>query len=246
MILSVIPFAFVGAAVGHMLFGISFALFSWLGMVAAIGVVVNDNVVLVDRANQIRGFFALRRKQDDGLALAEDIDLQQVEDDAGQSWELVKIDGDLEVHEEFVREAAAADFQSGPIDLKRSSDMRWEKSEFRERAEALEAQGFQLARVSAERGITEASVSRFRQIFLTSITEFIGLAPMLLENAALVQFLKPMALALAFGVLLCMPATLILTPCFYMMGHDIKRVSGGLFRFYGNLYGGRRKMAAAE
>jgi hypothetical protein len=69
---------------------------------------------------------------------------------------------------------------------------------------------------------------------------------MILENAAIVQFLKPMVISLAFGVLVCMPATLILTPAFYMIGIDIKRVTTGLFGFYARLYGGRRKLAAAE
>jgi multidrug efflux pump subunit AcrB len=118
--------------------------------------------------------------------------------------------------------------------------------EYRERAEELEAMGFQVMRVKAEIGITEASISRFRQIFLTSVTEFVGTSPMILENAAIVQFLKPMVISLAFGVLICMPATLILTPAFYMIGVDIKRVFGGMFRFYARLYGGRRKLAAAE
>ena len=93
----------------------------------------------------------------------------------------------------------------------------------------------------------EASISRFRQIFLTSVTEFIGTSPMILENAAIVQFLKPMVISLAFGVLICMPATLILTPAFYMIGIDLKRAVTGLFGFYTRLYGGsRRKLAAAE
>src|SRR5690606_34369696 len=38
MILSVIPFAIVGASIGHLIFNTSFALFSWLGVIAAIGV----------------------------------------------------------------------------------------------------------------------------------------------------------------------------------------------------------------
>jgi multidrug efflux pump subunit AcrB len=80
--------------------------------------------------------------------------------------------------------------------------------------------------------ITEASASRFRQIFLTSVTEFVGLAPMIFEMAAIAQFLKPMALSLAFGVLLAMPATLILTPVFYMIGKDIKRQFGKLKRLW--------------
>ena len=248
MILCVIPFAIVGALLGHLLFGISFALFSWLGMIAAIGVVVNDNVVLVDRCNQIRGYFALRHKRAGQATLGEeeawaphDITLPD-----GQVVEYIGLAPDLEPHEEMIVEGAESGFQKGPIELRTSVQMRWDGGEHRERAEALEAIGFQIMRVKAERGITEASVSRFRQIFLTSVTEFVGTSPMILENAAIVQFLKPMILSLAFGVLICMPATLILTPAFYMIGIDIKRVSTGLFGFYTRLYGGRRKLAAAE
>jgi hypothetical protein len=153
----------------------------------------------------------------------------------------------LEPHEEFIRESAESNFGGGPIEVRRSAQMRWDNSEYMERAVELEALGFQVMRVKAERGITEASVSRFRQIFLTSVTEFVGTSPMILENAAIVQFLKPMVISLAFGVLICMPATLILTPAFYMIGIDIKRMIAGLVGFYTRLYGGRReRLAAAE
>ena len=246
MILCVIPFAIVGALLGHLTFGISFALFSWLGMIAAIGVVVNDNVVLVDRCNQIRGYFALRMKGS-GQPLPEDEGWEphEITLPNGQVVEYVGIAPDLEPHEEMIIEGAESGFQKGPIDLKTSAQMS-DGPEYRERGEQLEAMGFQIMRVKAEAGITEASVSRFRQIFLTSVTEFIGTSPMILENAAIVQFLKPMVISLAFGVLICMPATLILTPVFYMIGLDFKRIFGGLFGFYGRLYGGRRKLAAAE
>ena len=250
MILSVIPFAIVGATVGHLLFNTSFALFSWLGVIAAIGVVVNDNVVLVDRCNQIRGYFALRLKRPGTAPLVDEegepIELHDVPGPDGQVFEYIAIAPDLEVHEELIMASAQKGFQNAPIELKSSANLKWDASEYRERAQMLEETGFQVMRVRAERGIIEASVSRFRQIFLTSVTEFVGMAPMLLENAAIVQFLKPMALSLAFGVLFCMPATLILTPAFYMIGVDIKRVFGGLFGFYSRLYGGRRRLAAAE
>lgn len=247
MILCVIPFSIVGALLGHLMFGISFALFSWLGMIAAIGVVVNDNVVLVDRCNQIRGYFGLRRKGT-GQPLPEELGLELHEFALpdGQVVEYVGVAPDLEPHEEMIAESAASGFQKGPIELRHSSQMRFDASEYRERAQDLEALGFQVMRVKAERGITEASVSRFRQIFLTSVTEFIGTSPMILENAAIVQFLKPMVISLAFGVLICMPATLILTPAFYMIGIDLKRVIGGMLGFYTRLYGGRRRLAAAE
>ena len=250
MILSVIPFAIVGATVGHLIFGLSFALFSWLGVIAAIGVVVNDNVVLVDRCNQIRGYFGLRMKRTGApVPVNEDgdpIELHEFAGANGQVWEYVALSPDLEPHEEMILQSAASGFEKGPVQVRGAAAMRWDASEHREHAEQLEGLGFQIMRVRAEQGIVEASISRFRQIFLTSVTEFVGMAPMLLENAAIVQFLKPMALSLAFGVLFCMPATLILTPAFYMIGVDIKRVSTGLFGFYARLYGGRRRMAAAE
>jgi multidrug efflux pump subunit AcrB len=248
MILCVIPFAMVGALVGHLLFGISFALFSWLGVIAAIGVVVNDNVVLVDRCNQIRGYFALRTKQPGNRALPEEEGWEPHEFALpnGQIVEYVAIAPDLEPHEEMIIEGAESGFERGPIELRRSDQMRFDSSEYRERAQDLEALGFQVMRVKAERGVVEASISRFRQIFLTSVTEFVGTSPMIMENAAIVQFLKPMVISLAFGVLVCMPATLILTPAFYMIGIDIKRVTTGLFGFYARLYGRRRRLAAAE
>jgi len=249
MILCVIPFAIVGALLGHLIFGISFALFSWLGMIAAIGVVVNDNVVLVDRCNQIRGYFALRIKGTGAPLPVDDEKPWETHDITlpnGQVVEYVGIAPDLEPHEEIIAEGAESSFQRGPVEMRTSAQMQYDSSEYRERGELLEGLGFQIMRVKADRGIAEASISRFRQIFLTSVTEFIGTSPMILENAAIVQFLKPMVISLAFGVLICMPATLILTPAFYMIGIDIKRVFGGLFGFYSRLYGGRRKLAAAE
>ncbi|UPT63748.1 MAG: efflux RND transporter permease subunit [Hyphomonadaceae bacterium JAD_PAG50586_4] len=250
MILSVIPFAIVGAAIGHVIFDTSFALFSWLGVIAAIGVVVNDNVVLVDRCNQIRGFFALRLKRPGAVTPidedGEPVELHEIVGPNGDVFEYLAIAPDLEPHEEMILESARSGFQNGPVEIVGVEKVKSDAGEYKERADELEQAGFQIMRVRAERGIVEASVSRFRQIFLTSVTEFVGMAPMLLENAAIVQFLKPMALSLAFGVLLCMPATLILTPAFYMIGVDIKRVVGGLFGFYSRLYSRRGKLAAAE
>lgn len=54
LIMTAIPFAFMGAVYGHMAFGVSLALFSYFGIAAAAGVVVNDNLVLVDYLNRLR------------------------------------------------------------------------------------------------------------------------------------------------------------------------------------------------
>ncbi|MEM9989854.1 MAG: efflux RND transporter permease subunit, partial [Pseudomonadota bacterium] len=112
MIMSAIPFGFMGAVFGHLLLGEDFAMFSMFGICAAGGVVINDNLVLVDYVNRLR----------------------------------------------------------------------------REGAGALAA-------------LVEAGVVRFRPILLTSVTTFVGLVPILLEQSFDAQFLRPMIISLAFGVL---------------------------------------------
>ncbi len=54
LIMTAIPFGFMGAVYGHMIFGLTLSLFSYFGIAAAAGVVVNDNLVLVDAVNQAR------------------------------------------------------------------------------------------------------------------------------------------------------------------------------------------------
>jgi multidrug efflux pump subunit AcrB len=58
--MSIIPFGLIGAVLGHWLMGINLSIGSVLGMLALIGVMVNDSLVLVDYINQ-------RRRQ--GIAL---------------------------------------------------------------------------------------------------------------------------------------------------------------------------------
>jgi len=54
LVMSAIPFGFMGAAFGHAIFGLDFALFSFFGVGAAAGVVINDNLVLIDYVNRLR------------------------------------------------------------------------------------------------------------------------------------------------------------------------------------------------
>jgi multidrug efflux pump subunit AcrB len=54
LILIAIPFAFVGAIVGHAALDMTMAIFSYFGIAAAAGVVVNDNLVLMDYCNKLR------------------------------------------------------------------------------------------------------------------------------------------------------------------------------------------------
>lgn len=60
--------------------------------------------------------------------------------------------------------------------------------------------------------ITKAAQSRFRAIFLTSVTTFMGLSPLVFETSLQAQFLIPMAVSLAFGILFATLITLIVVP----------------------------------
>ena len=135
IIMSAIPFGFVGAVGGHIVMGENVTMLSMLGIVALSGVVVNDSLVMVDFIN--------RERRRGGSLLA---------------------------------------------------------------------------------AVQEAGAARFRPILLTSITTFAGLAPLLLERSTQADFLKPMAISLAFGVLFATFVTLVLVPAAYLALDDVQRL----------------------
>ncbi len=67
---------------------------------------------------------------------------------------------------------------------------------------------------------------RFRPILLTSLTTFFGLTPMILETSVQAQFLIPMAISLAFGILFATGITLLLIPSLYLVLEDVRRLLG--------------------
>lgn len=134
ILLAAIPFCYCGMIIGHLVFGASMSLLSILGMFAAAGVAVNDNLVLLDYVQR------LRAKGMDG-------------------------------------------------------------------AQAL----------------IEAGTRRFRPILLTSLTTFVGLLPLLSETSLQAQWLVPIGISLAFGVLFALFVTLFFVPVLYGIGADIKR-----------------------
>ena len=74
------------------------------------------------------------------------------------------------------------------------------------------------------RAVQEAGEARFRPIALTSITTFAGLTPLLLERSVSAQFLIPMAVSLAFGVIFGAVISLFLVPSSYLILEDLKDV----------------------
>jgi multidrug efflux pump subunit AcrB len=141
VIMLVIPFGAVGAALGHALLGYDLTMYSVIGIVALSGMVVNASLVLVDDVNR-------RRAGGDRL-------------------------------------------------------------------------------IDAVRG---AGRGRLRAIFLTEITTFVGLVPMMFERAMFARFMIPLAISLAFGVIFASVITLLLVPCATVILEDLRLLATGTKR----------------
>jgi multidrug efflux pump subunit AcrB len=75
---------------------------------------------------------------------------------------------------------------------------------------------------SWQQAVVEGGVRRFRPVLLTSVTTFMGLAPIQLETSIQAQFVKPMAISIAFGVMFATFVTLLLVPVLYYVGRDVR------------------------
>ncbi len=134
VIMVVIPFGIIGAAIGHLIMGAAVNILSLFGIIALTGVVVNDSLVLVDFINR-------------SLALG----------------------------------------------------------------------------LSVEQATIRAVTQRFRAVFITSLTTFFGLVPILFETSMQAQFVIPMAISLSFGILFTTVITLILVPVLYLILEDFSK-----------------------
>ena len=134
LLILLVPFSLTAVAWGHWLLGFSVNVLSMLGIIALIGIMVNDGLVLIGKFN---------------------------------------------------------------------TNLR-------------EGMTFDLA-------LSEAGKSRFRAIFLTSLTTVAGLAPLLLEKSRQAQFLKPMAISISFGIAYATVLTLLVLPLFLSFSNSIKK-----------------------
>ncbi len=80
----------------------------------------------------------------------------------------------------------------------------------------------------AGHSVREAAVlaggRRFRPIMLTSATTFVGLVPVMMESSTQAQFVIPMAISLAWGVLVATAFTLFLIPAAMLVVEDVKHL----------------------
>ena len=78
----------------------------------------------------------------------------------------------------------------------------------------------------ARNAIIEGAKGRFRPIFLTSVTTFLGFTPLILERAIQAQFLVPFAASLGFGIMITMAILMMVIPAL-MAIHLRKKIRRG-------------------
>ncbi|WP_109434098.1 efflux RND transporter permease subunit [Aquimarina sp. AU119] len=76
--------------------------------------------------------------------------------------------------------------------------------------------------LSFDEAIYEAGRSRFRAIFLTSLTTIAGLAPLIFEESRQAKFLIPMAISIAYGIGFATVLTLLVLPLFLSFSNSVK------------------------
>lgn len=90
--------------------------------------------------------------------------------------------------------------------------------------------------MSIEQAIIDGAKSRFRPIMLTSLTTFLGVAPITFETSLQAQFLVPMAASLGFGVLFGAIILQLLIPALALLEYRARvRVKNMLERRQENL-----------
>ena len=75
--------------------------------------------------------------------------------------------------------------------------------------------------------VLDAVRTRFRPVILTSLTTFLGIAPLLFNRSTQVLFLKPMAISLGIGILFATFVILLLVPVSYAIVDDFIKIFSG-------------------
>ncbi len=84
-------------------------------------------------------------------------------------------------------------------------------------------------RMTVYQAAYNAGLSRFRPIMLTSLTTVLGLYPLIKETSFQAQFLIPMAISVAYGVLIGTFIILLFFPVLILIFNDVRRVAKWLW-----------------
>lgn len=76
----------------------------------------------------------------------------------------------------------------------------------------------------------DAALSRFRPVLLTSLTTIAGLGPLVFERSRQAQFLSPMAISIAYGLLFGTILTLVMLPSMLVSFNRVKLFMYGLIK----------------
>lgn len=74
------------------------------------------------------------------------------------------------------------------------------------------------------RSIVEGASSRFRAVFLTTITTIAGLLPTVYGIGGRADLIVPIVTAMSYGLLFASLLTLVLLPCIFMIAYDLKLI----------------------
>ena len=77
--------------------------------------------------------------------------------------------------------------------------------------------------------LEKTALARFRPIVLTTITTVFGLLPLIFEKSIQAQFLIPMAIAIAYGLVLATLLTLVFLPAFLKVINKIRYTKEWVF-----------------
>ncbi len=80
----------------------------------------------------------------------------------------------------------------------------------------------ELKKQNVDNWLLVGTTDRLRPILCTTITTVAGLLPLAYGLGGTDVYMGPMALALAYGLIFCVPVILFLVPCLYRVGEDIK------------------------
>lgn len=84
--------------------------------------------------------------------------------------------------------------------------------------------------VPIQEAITRAAETRFRPIVLTSVTTVLGMAPIIYGIGGYEPFVAPAAIVLAYGLVFATFLTLLVVPCMYSIGADVKAAAARRLR----------------
>ena len=92
--------------------------------------------------------------------------------------------------------------------------------------------------------LLNSATSRFRPILITTATTFAGLTPLMFNDSTQAQLLVPMATSVAFGILVSMPAALLVVPAIWLVCADATTGAKRISSRFGSVIGQAPRLSA--